>query len=117
MIVIDSSKQALLEDRFSIYLVDCLIQMVEHNQINDILVLAFYDTDIWLANCKLEVRLEKHESSEIRITRLIANEDDPYNILMCDEVYFNTITERGLTLNLLRTTRQYLEEKTSQYLN
>lgn len=64
-----------------------------------------------------EVRANFHGDSEIRITKLIANETDPFNIAMCDDVYFNTVSERDLTLKLLKTAKLYLEERTDQYLS
>ena len=82
-----------------------------------ILVIAFYDTGIWLANCKPEIREVYHGLSDISITKLMGNEEDGFNIVMCDDVYFDTTTERDLTLKLLRVSRAYLEERTTRYLS
>jgi hypothetical protein len=121
LLVIDISKQALIEDGFGTYLIDCWIQFVEEGTFDQILMLAFYDKDIWLCNCQPEKRTNSgfggNCTSDIRVTKLIGNEEDPFNVLLCDEVYFNALTEKELTLKALRCARQFIEEKTEHYLN
>ncbi len=98
-------------------MIDSLLQMVESYQIKDNLVIVFYDTDLWLASCEFEIRQSFREKAEIKIIKLHGNSEDPFNVCLCDDLYFNCLTERDLTLKLLNQSKLYLEERISDHLN
>lgn len=105
-------------DFFPGYLIDCLIQFVENYQIQELLIIAFYDENIWLANCEMETRIDharnKRTLPDIKLIQLIENTDqDPFNVAICEDVYFDSVGERELTLKLLQTAKNFIEEKTN----
>ena len=78
-------------------------------------MIAFYGQGIWLASCTPEIRSKNHGNSDIRITNLIDNETNPFNIAVCEDVYFDPVCERDLTLKLLTTAKKFLENRTEQF--
>jgi hypothetical protein len=77
-------------------------------------MLAFYGQGVWLASCTPDIRAKNHGNSDIRITNLIDNEVNPFNIVLCEDVYFDPVCERDLTLKLLNTAKKFLENRLNQ---
>ena len=51
------------------------------------------------------------------MTCLLENEIKPFNILLCQDVYFSTHQEFELTLEMLKRTKDYLKMKVQEMLH
>lgn len=95
---------------------------MEGYQIQDIIVIAFYDENIHLASCEVETRIEyarnRKTLADIKLVQLVENTDsDPFNVALCEDIYFDPVAERELTLRLLQTAKAYIEDRTQNFLN
>lgn len=49
------------------------------------------------------------------MTCLLNNSQEPFNILYCDDVYFDTYTEKQLTEKLIENCKEFVKMKLEEY--